>query len=121
MRRSGGSWRSPSAALFRTPNENAHGVVADDSALGHAGDELGFRNSDREPIVLIDVHHDRQIGAAIAHVDDAVMADAEVGAELLEHGDLAPSRRSPNDGVNFPGCFLVAETCTENVIRRHDT
>src|SRR5205807_3356106 len=40
--------------------------------------------------------------------------------EFLEHGDLAPSRRSANDGVDFPGCFLVAETCTENVIRRHD-
>ena len=107
--------------LFAHRDKNAHGVIAEDSALGDAGDELGFRDSDREAIVLIDVHHDRQIGAAIAHVDDAVMADTECGTEFFEHGDLAPSRRSANDGVHFSGCFLVTEARAENMIRRHDT
>src|SRR5260370_8778196 len=48
------------------------------------------------------------------------MADAERRAQLFEHGDLAPSRRSANNGVDFARLFFVAKARAENVIRRHD-
>src|SRR5438046_8539 len=43
------------------------------------------RNGDREPIVLIDVHHDREIGAAITHVNDTVVADGSSDLPVMIH------------------------------------
>jgi len=110
----------PAQNFFEHGDEDAHGVIAEHGALGDAGDELGFRNRDGEAVVLIEVHHDRQIGAAITHIDDLVVADAEVRTELLEHGDFAPAGRGANDGVNFPGGFVVTEASAEDVIRWND-
>jgi hypothetical protein len=107
----------PAQKFFEHGNENAHGVVADDGALGDTRDELGFGDGDGKAVVMIDVHHDGQIGAAIAHVDDVVVADAKARAELLEHGNFTPACGGANDGVDFAVDFIVAEARAEDVVR----
>src|SRR5258708_37004823 len=66
------------------------------------------------------MHHDGDIGTAVTHVDDLVVADAKVGAKLFEHGDLSPSGGSANDGIDLAGSFVIAEARAEDVIRRND-
>src|SRR5256885_11823896 len=58
----------PYTTLFRSP--------------GDARDELGLANRDRQAVVLVDVHHHRQVRAAVAHVNDLIVADAELRAKL---------------------------------------
>src|SRR5258708_7053346 len=111
----------PAQNFFEHGDQDAHGVVTDNSALGDTGDELGFGDGDGKAVVLIDVHHNGQVGAAIAHVNDLIVADAEVRAKLLEHGDFAPAGRGANDGVDFAGGFIVTEARAEDVIRRNDS
>jgi len=60
-------------------------------------------------------------GRSECHVDDAVVADAEIGAKLFKSGELTPAGGNTNDGVHFTGSFVVTEPRAENVIRRHDT
>src|SRR6266480_747884 len=110
----------PAENFFEHGDQNAHGVVADDGALGHTGDELGFGDGDGKAVVLIDVHHNGQIGAAVTHVDDLVVANADVRAEFLKHGDFAPAGGGANDGIHLDGGFVVAEARAEDVIRRND-
>src|SRR3989442_5072287 len=57
-------------------------------------------------------HHNGQVGTAVAHVDDVVVADAEVRAKFFEHGDFAPPRRSANDGVHFARGLVVDRKST---------
>jgi len=45
---------SPAQKFFEHGNENAHGVVADDGALGDTRDELGFGDGDGKAVVMID-------------------------------------------------------------------
>ena len=47
-------------------------ALALNGALGDARDKLGFAYGNREPVVLIDMHHHRQIRAAVTHIDDVV-------------------------------------------------
>jgi len=105
--------------FFQHRDKNAHGVVAEHGALGNAADELGLAHCDGQAVVLINVHHHRQIGAAVAHVNNLVVADAKTRAKLFEHGNLAPACGGANDGIDFPG-LLVAEARAEDVIRRND-
>src|SRR5437588_8190615 len=65
------------------------------------------------------MHHHRQIRAAVAHVNNLVVADAEARAQFLKHGDFAPACGSANDGGDFSR-FVVAEARAENMIRRND-
>jgi len=110
----------PLEYVFENGDEDAHGVVAEDGALGDAGNELGFADGDGAAVVLVDVHHDGEIGAAVAHVDDVVVGDAEGGANFLEDGDFAPAGGGANDGIYFAGGFLIAEARAENMVRRDD-
>src|SRR5260370_5869680 len=110
----------PAQNFFEHGDQDAHGVVADNSALGHTRDELGLGDGDGKAVVLIDVHHHGQVGAAIAHVNDLIVADTEIRAKLLEHGDFAPAGSGANDGVDFAGGFIVTEARAEDVIRRNN-
>ena len=71
--------------------------------------------------MLVDVHHYREIGAAVSHIDDVVMADAESSANFFEHGDLAPAGSGANDARNFAGGFIVTKARAENPLRRNDS
>src|SRR5450631_2718967 len=113
--------RVPAQDFFEHGNEDGHGVVAEHGAARHAGDEFGFRDGDGQAVMLVHVHHDRKIGAAVAHVDDVVVADAQGGADFREYGDLAPAGGGANDGGDFAGVFVVAEACAEDAVDGDDT
>src|SRR5271154_2152385 len=110
----------PAEDFFDDGDEDAHGVVAEDGAAGDAGDELGFGDGDGEAVVLVDVHHDGEIGAAVAHVDDVVVADAEGRADFLEDGDFAPAGGGADDGLDLASGVVVLETRAEDVLRGND-
>src|ERR1700687_5679497 len=110
----------PTQDFFEHRDEDAHSVVAEDGAVGHAGDELDLGNGDGQAVVLIDVHHDREIGTAVAHIDDVVVADAQGRTNFFEDGDFAPARGGADDGIDFSGGFVVTETRAEDVFGRND-
>ena len=110
----------PTKHFFENGNENAHGVVAKHGTARDTRDEFVFGHGDGEAVVLVDVHHDRQIGTAVAHINDVVVADAERGAQLLKDGDLSPTRRSANDRIHFTSGFVETEARAEDVIRGND-
>jgi hypothetical protein len=60
------------------------------------------------------VHHYGEIGAAVAHINDVVVADTEACADFFQHGDFAPAGGGSDDGVNFAGRFVVAEAGAED-------
>src|SRR6267142_7228830 len=68
--------RIPPQDFFKHRNEHAHGVVAQHRPPSYLGYVHRLGNSDSQSIVMINVHHHRQIRAAVAHVDDLVVADA---------------------------------------------
>src|SRR6266853_5279970 len=70
---------------------------------------------------MVDVHHHWQIGTAVAHVNDLVVADAEQCADLFEYRDFSPTCGSTNDRLYFTGLFLVAEAGTKNVVGGNNT
>jgi hypothetical protein len=55
-----------------------------------------------------------QIRTAATYIDDAVVADAQIRAKLLKHGDLAPARGCPNDRVHYAGHFVAPEARAED-------
>jgi len=67
----------PAENFLEHGHEGAHGVVAKHGAARDAGDELRLGHGDGQAVMLVDVHHHGQVGTAIAHVDDAVGADAQ--------------------------------------------
>jgi len=95
--------RIPAENVFEHGNENAHGIVAEHGTLGDARDEFVLGDGDCEAVALIDVHHHRQIGTAVADIDDAIGAEMEFRALFFEDGDLAPSGRGANNGLHFAG------------------
>src|SRR5208282_4640009 len=111
----------PAQNFLKHGDEHTHGVVAEHGALRDTRDELGFGDGDGEAVVLIDMHHHRNIGTAIAHVDDVVVADTEFGAALFKNGDFAPSCGSANDRFDFARGFVIAEARAENILRRHNS
>src|SRR5208283_1897128 len=110
----------PTQHFFEHGHKDTHGVVAEHRAARDAGDELRLGNGDGQAIVLVDVHHHRQVGTSIAHVDDAVRADAQGRANLFERGDFPPTRGGADDGLNLTGRFVEAESRADDAIGRHD-
>ena len=110
----------PVQDIFEHGDQNTHGVFAEHRAARDPGDEFGFGHGDGKPVILVDVHHHREIGAAVAHIDDVIVADAERCAQFLEDGDFAPTGRGADNGVDFAGVGIEAKARAENVIRRDD-
>ncbi len=111
----------PVQNVFEHRHQEAHRVVAEHGALGDARDHLRFGHGDGESVRVVDVHHHGQVRAAVAHVDDVIGADAELFAQLFEHGDFPVARRSAHDGVDFAGRLVVTETRAVDVVQRNDS
>src|ERR1700693_2473575 len=57
------------------------------------------------------------VGASVAHVNNAVMADGKLGAKLLQNGHFAVASGNAFDGLNLAGGWVITETRSVNVIR----
>jgi len=60
-------------------------------------------------VVVVDMQHDVDIGAAIAHIDDAIGSHRKSPAELFDHGHLAVARRHALDGPYLSGTRVEVE------------
>src|SRR5712691_8734044 len=110
----------PTQDFLQHRNEDAHGAIAEHRSARRASDELGLGDGDGQAVVLIDVHHDGKIGAAVAHVNDVVMADGQIRADFFQHGDFAPACGSANDGIHFARGVIVTEARAMDALRRND-
>src|SRR5437867_4476118 len=66
------------------------------------------------------MQHHMDVRAAVADVDDAVLADLQFGLQLVEHCDLSVTRGDLKDGLDLPGLGVILKTGAEYVLRRHD-
>src|ERR1035437_15044 len=108
----------PSQHVFQDGDEHAERVVGEDAAMSHLADVAILGDRDGEAADVVDVQHDVEIAGTIAHVDDAVLADAEMGAQLFDHGDFSVAGGEPDDGCDLAGSRIVAEAGAEDVIGR---
>src|ERR1019366_8094046 len=108
----------PAQDIFQDGDQHRERVVGEDAAARHLADIAILGDGDGETADVVDVQHDVEVARAIAHVDDAVLADGEIGAQLLDHGDLAVAGGEADDGSDLAGDGVVAEACAEDVIGR---
>src|ERR1035437_9909889 len=108
----------PSQHVLQDGDEHAERVVREDAAMSHLADVAILGDGDGEAADVVDVQHDVEIARAITHVDDAVLADAEMGAQLFDDGDFSVAGGEADDGRDLAGSRIVAEAGTEDVVGR---
>src|SRR4029077_13442467 len=111
----------PAKHILKHRNEHAHGIVAEYGTASHTGDEFGFRDGNGQTVMLVHVHHYRQVGTAVAHVDDVVVADAEMSAQLYQDSNFAPAGRGSDDGFHFARGFIETESRAVDVLFGNDS
>src|SRR5262245_5859708 len=106
--------------LFEHGNQRTQRVFAEDRAFGDGRDIFVFRNGHGESVAAVDVQHDVNVGAAVAHVDDTVGTDLKSRLQFIERRDLAVARRNADDGFDLAGLRMIMEARAEDVVRRYD-
>src|SRR5215471_2292171 len=110
----------PAGDILEDRDEETECVVAENGSPRDLGYELGFRDRDSISVAAIDMEHDVDIRAAVADIDDAVLADLEYRLETVEDRDLAISGGHAKDRANFAGCRIVIELSSVDVIGGHN-
>src|SRR5664280_1017260 len=93
--------RVPAHYLFQDGNEDGQGAVADHGTLGDGRQVLVLGNGNGETIAPIHVQHNVDVGAAIAHIDDAIGPGPEIFEQLVDNGNLAVAGRDLKDAFDF--------------------
>ena len=112
-------------ALFQPSTSSRTGTSTESASslrmlrLRHLADVAILGDGDGETADVVDVQHDVQIARAIAHVNDAVLAEAEMRAQFLHHGDFSVAGGQAHDGGDFAACRIVAEARADDVVGRH--
>src|ERR1700746_2588234 len=112
--------RIPAQHFFQHRSQHAHGVVAEHRAPRDARDVFRFADGDGQTIVLVDVHHHWQVRAAVTHVNNMVVADAQLRANFFQHRDLAPAGGRTHDGLYFAVARFVIKLGAVNILRLDD-
>ena len=101
IRTARGSWTRASRRRLRE-SESAHSVRRrKDGPLGDLGDVLVFRDGNGQAFAAVDVQHDVNVGAAVAHIDDAVVADLQLRGQLFKNRDFAVAGGDPFNGLRL--------------------
>lgn len=104
---------------FEDWNQDAKRVAAQNRPLRYRGKMTIFRDSDRKSIKSIHVQHYVNVGAAITHVDDVVMAHRNLSPEMIEDRDFSVARTKSFNADDLASIIEV-EQAGKDVTGRYD-
>src|SRR6185295_19171523 len=67
------------------------------------------------------MQHYVNVGTSVTGVNDAVMADLQLGLQFFQHGHLAITGGNADNGLDLSGILIVKEARAKNMIGRHDS
>ena len=109
--------RVPFGDVFEDGNQNAERIVAEDGPAAICVMYLFSDTAMRQPAYAVDVQHHVYVRAAIADVDDAVVADEKLVAQALQNGHFAVSGGHAHDGFDL-ALSVVAKPCAVDPVVR---
>src|SRR5260370_23618165 len=121
MRRKEGTYGRavPPQHIFQDGYQHGERVVTEDAPSRHVADVAILGDGDGEAPDVVDVQHHVQIARAIAHINDAVLTDAQIRAQLFYHSHFSVAGGQAHDGCDFAGRRIVAEARANDVTGRH--
>src|SRR6202158_300976 len=110
----------PVENLVQQGNHDAERVVAENGAVRNPRQLLILGDRDGEPFAAVDVKHDMDVRAPVAHINSAIGRGPKSSLHLFYYGDVAVTGGYAADRPHFPRSRVKIQFGAVNVVRRHD-